>query len=145
MTDQSLSRRHFLAATCGILAAGFGTALLADEAQAAPGITRKKNGQVVVRVAKVPALANVGGSVNLGTVKGVPTALVRTGDSTYSALDLRCTHQGAFVTASNAGWSCPAHGSAFDANGAVTRGPATTNLRTVKSAWRPKSRTVVVG
>jgi len=145
MTEHSLSRRHFLAATCGIMAAGFGAALLADEAAAAPGITRKKNGQVVVRVAKVPGLSTVGGSVNLGTVKGVPTALVRTGESSYSALDLRCTHQGAFVTASGSGWTCPAHGSAFETTGAVTRGPATSALRQVTSAWRPKSRTVVVG
>lgn len=38
MTDHSLGRRHVLAATCGILAAGFGTAPPADEAWGAvPG------------------------------------------------------------------------------------------------------------
>ena len=43
-----------------------------------------------------------------------------------------CTHQGCAVGVVGAtgreSLSCPCHGSAFDANGAVTRGPARTPL-----------------
>ncbi|MFM8349750.1 MAG: ubiquinol-cytochrome c reductase iron-sulfur subunit [Actinomycetales bacterium] len=128
------SRRTFLIGACGLITAGLGTALLADDAEAATGIKRRANGQVDVTVAKVPALAKVGGAALLGNVKGVPTAVVRTGQNTYQALNLRCTHQGVPVALRNGQWSCPAHGSAFAIDGSVTGGPAETSLATVKSA-----------
>ena len=127
------SRRTFLIGACGLLAAGLGTALLADDAEAATGIKRKANGQVDVTVAEVRALNKVGGAVLLGNVKGVPTAVVRTGQNTYQALNLRCTHQGVPVSLKGGQWSCPAHGSAFAIDGSVTGGPAQTSLVTVKS------------
>ena len=74
--------------------------------------------------------------MNLGTVKGVPTAVVRTGASTYVAFDVRCTHQGVTVQSSSGAWACPAHGSRYAANGAVTGGPAARNLNSVKSAFK---------
>lgn len=137
------SRRDFLKSACGMAALTFGAALLADDAMAADGIVRKPNGQVVVTPAQVPGLAKVGGSVNLGTVKGVPTALVRTGSRTYVALDLRCTHQGVEVARRGATWVCPAHGSQFRANGAFVAGPAGSPLRTVPA--RTTGGTVTVG
>ncbi len=142
MTTASPDRRTLLLGFCGVLAAGLGTALLADGAQAAAGISVAPNGLASVTVAKIPGLAKVGGSVNLGTVKGVPTAVVRTGASTYVALDLRCTHQGVTVQGSNGAWACPAHGSRFAANGAVTGGPAERNLNIVKSVFKKGVLTV---
>ena len=129
------TRRDFLKTVCGIGAVVAGPVLLADAAMAADGITRRKNGQVVVTVAKVPGLAKVGGTVNLGTVKGTPVAVVRTGRRTYRALDLRCTHQGVTVGKDGTGWECPAHGSRFAGNGTVTGGPAQRSLATVPSTF----------
>jgi Rieske Fe-S protein len=137
------SRRDFLKSACGMAALTFGAALLADDAMAADGIVRQPNGQVVVTPRQVPGLAKVGGSVNLGTVKGVPTALVRTGARTYVALDLRCTHQGVPVARRGATWVCPAHGSQFRANGEFVAGPAGAPLRTVPA--RTTGATVTVG
>ncbi len=74
-TSFDASRRAFLVGTCGVAAlatGGFGTALLADDAWAAKGIKRRKNGKVVVRVDKVPALKSDPSRVLLGTVKGTP-------------------------------------------------------------------------
>ncbi len=119
-----------------MVAAGLGAALLADGAQAATGIAVQPNGQVAVTVKQIPELAKVGGIVNLGTVKGVPTAIVRTGASTYSALNLRCAHQGITVMPDNGAWLCPAHGSTYAVNGKVTGGPAQHDLATVKSAFK---------
>lgn len=51
----------------------------------------------------------------------------------YTAVDATCPHQGCavnFVSAS-AGFKCPCHQSTFTAAGALTRGPATTGLKTV--------------
>lgn len=66
------NRRQFLTGACALLGAGLGAALLADSADAATGIKRKKNGQVEVTVAQIPGLQQVNGVVNLGTVKGFP-------------------------------------------------------------------------
>ena len=129
------TRRDFLRNVCAVAALAAGPVLLADEASAADGIIRKANGQVVVTVAKVPGLARVGGTVTLGSVKGVPTAVVRTGRRTYRAIDLRCTHQGVTVGRSREGWLCPGHGSQYARGGAVTGGPAERSLATVRTSF----------
>lgn len=141
------SRRAFLIGMCGAaaLAVGVGPALLADDAVAATGIKRKKNGTVVVTVSKVPQLSKVGGRVLLGTVKGAPVAVVRTGSTSYQALDLSCTHMGTTVKPSAAGWSCPSHGSEFAEDGEVTRGPAQANLALVRSKWNARKGRLIVG
>ncbi len=141
--DAMPTRRDVLTGACGVAALTLGAALFAPEALAADGITRKKNGRVAVDVTKAPGLAKVGGVVNLGMVKGVPTALVRTSSKGYEALDLRCTHAGVPVQESAGGWTCPAHGSQFATDGAVTRGPARNHLATVPT--KVKGTTLVIG
>ncbi len=136
------TRRDFLKTVCGAAALALGPVLLADEAMAADGIRRKANGQVVVTVAQVPGLARVGGTVALGTVRGVPVAVVRTGRRTYRAIDLRCTHKGTTVGKSGSTWLCPAHGSRYDADGTVTGGPAERSLSTVRSTFADGRLTV---
>jgi len=145
MTENSVSRRSFLVGACTIATLGMGAALLADDAQAATGIKRRKDGRVDVSVKRVRELGTVGGAALLGTVKGVPAAVVRTGTDTYTALDLRCTHQGVPVNPGGPGWSCPAHASLFEINGDVVRGPAAANLAIMKSAWNARNSTLTVG
>jgi len=50
-------------------------------------------------------------------------ALMREGDVIY-ALGLVCTHLGCTVTVTGGGLSCPCHGSRFDRQGRVLKGPA---------------------
>ena len=127
------TRRQFLTGACALAGMGLGAVLLADSANAAPGITRNANGQVLVTVAKVPALAKVNGVANLGNVKGIPTAIVRTGPTTYKALNLQCPHAGITVIDEGPEWVCPAHGSTFALNGAFISGPAQQALAVVPS------------
>ena len=141
------SRRAFLIGACGaatLAAGGFGTALLADDAWAAKGIKRRKNGKVVVKVDKVPALRKKQSRVLLGNVKGTPVAVVRDGND-YTALNLRCTHFGATVEPDRGGWQCPLHGSQFALDGDLERGPAESNLTEYKSKWRRKKRRLIIG
>lgn len=58
-----------------------------------------------------------------------PICIYRFGESEYSALWMRCTHQGAELQASGDMLQCPAHGSEFDNRGKVTSGPAGESLR----------------
>lgn len=59
-----------------------------------------------------------------------PICIYRLNENEYSALWMKCSHQGAELQASGDVLQCPAHGSEFDSKGKVTSGPASTNLRT---------------
>jgi Rieske Fe-S protein len=51
-------------------------------------------------------------------------ALVIHDDAGFRALSLTCPHLGCTVEVSSGGFSCPCHGSQFDPDGSVLRGPA---------------------
>ena len=56
--------------------------------------------------------------------------IARTMSATYIAVAAACTHAGSTIGYNSAtnDFTCPNHGAKFDANGAVTNGPATTAL-----------------
>jgi cytochrome b6-f complex iron-sulfur subunit len=54
-------------------------------------------------------------------------ALMREGEAVY-ALSLVCTHLGCTVTVTPTGLVCPCHGSSFDLQGHVLKGPADRQL-----------------
>lgn len=56
-------------------------------------------------------------------------ALRKQNENTYSAILLKCTHQDNQLTASSGGVSCSLHGSAFNRDGQVVKGPAERALR----------------
>lgn len=58
-----------------------------------------------------------------------PIYVYRFGETEYSALWMRCTHQGAELQASGDQLQCSAHGSEFNNKGKVTSGPADKDLR----------------
>jgi len=128
-------RRALLTGACALLGLSFGAVLLADNATAAPGIKRLPDGRVQVDVRRIRGLRAAGGSANLGNVKGVPTAIVRTGPNRYKAINLRCTHQGVPVARQGEEWMCPAHGSVFSLEGALERGPAMRPLASVPARF----------
>ena len=59
-----------------------------------------------------------------------PICIFRFSEQEYSAIWMKCAHQGAEVNVVGDMLQCPAHGSEYDNKGNVTNGPATTNLRT---------------
>ncbi|MEY3443970.1 MAG: hypothetical protein RLZZ519_2251 [Bacteroidota bacterium] len=60
-----------------------------------------------------------------------PICIFRSVDGqTFTALLMRCTHQGAQLQLFGDKLQCPAHGSEFDPKGAVVQGPAADPLRT---------------
>ena len=58
-----------------------------------------------------------------------PICIYRFNDTEYSALWMRCTHQGTELQASGDYLQCTAHGSEFNNKGTVKTGPADKNLR----------------
>lgn len=59
-----------------------------------------------------------------------PVCVYRFSETEYTALLMRCPHQGAELQVFGSRLQCPAHGSEFDDRGVVKNGPADTNLRT---------------
>jgi len=59
-----------------------------------------------------------------------PVCVYRLSATEYTALLMRCTHQGAELQVVGDRLECPAHGSQFSNKGKVQNGPADTNLRT---------------
>jgi Rieske Fe-S protein len=124
-----LSRRGAL---CALATLTLGA--LVAPAVAATGVRTLKNGRIEVTLAKNPALRSVGGLVRIDGVQGRSIALVRTstGRQGFTALDLRCTHQGSIVEQDGDKWVCPNHGATFAINGDLDIGPATTPLRRLR-------------
>ena len=60
--------------------------------------------------------------------------LVKQTDGSYRAFEMRCTHKGAALKADSSGIYCPEHGSKFNEDGTVLKGPATTSLQEYKVA-----------
>ncbi len=121
---EPISRRSFIAGVCAVVALG------GSELPAAANTAVKKlpGGRISVNLKAVPALAKVGGATRVGSVKGVPVAIARTGTSKYIAFNLLCPHQGVTVIRNEKGWVCNAHGSEFEPDGDLVLGPATTGL-----------------
>jgi nitrite reductase/ring-hydroxylating ferredoxin subunit len=59
-----------------------------------------------------------------------PVCVFRFSDTEYTALLMKCTHQGAELQVFGDRLECPAHGSQFSDRGVVKNGPADSNLRT---------------
>lgn len=59
-----------------------------------------------------------------------PVCVYRFSDKEYTALFMKCTHQGAELQVFGDMLQCPAHGSEFNDKGIVQTGPADVNLRT---------------
>ncbi len=67
------------------------------------------------------------------TVAADIPALIRHSTDGFSALSLVCTHLGCTVEQAPNGFKCPCHGSQYDAQGQVTRGPAAKSLRLLRT------------
>ena len=64
-------------------------------------------------------------------IPDVPALLIHNKNG-FSALSLVCTHLGCTVEQKDNGFACPCHGSRYDANGNVLRGPAQKPLRSLR-------------
>lgn len=149
MSQQNTDRREFLSqATLAAVAA-----VLAGCGDGGPSSPTPANqepppgtggGTLTVTVSAFPALANVGGIAAVGTLASKPVAVVRTGASTFIALSRICTHAGCDVNIVGSGFTCPCHGSRFDAAGVVTVGPALNALQRFSVAVSNNGNTLTI-
>ena len=133
-----LNRREFIADSVGlavlaaaIAACGDGTVsgVVDPVPEIVPGVD-----QVTIRVADFPGLATIGTLVKVSSF----FAAKRLGPSTFDAFSMACTHEGTLLNiVDGQRFDCPAHGSRFDANGAVVNGPAERPLMRLVTSYDP--------
>ena len=75
-------------------------------------------------------------------LKDVPALLVRS-KAGFTALSLACTHLGCTVEESPDGYACPCHGSRYDSQGHVLRGPAGRELQRLRLETDPDGNLVL--
>lgn len=69
---------------------------------------------------------------NSRTVLPYIPALIIHDRNGFEAVSLECTHLGCMVEARNFGFECPCHGSRFDLDGVMLKGPAARDLRKLR-------------
>lgn len=107
------------------------------------GAPPSRDVDLTIALATTPALATVGGIARAGSGIGA-VAVVRTASQAFRAFSLICPHAGTIVNVEGRGFVCPNHNSAFDASGAVTRGPATTGLQELTATFDAQANSVRV-
>jgi Rieske Fe-S protein len=126
-------RRGFLKGACRICLLGSAGAALTDLIACSPaaGNTLHKP-EVINNTIEVPA--NIFNSKILQVVvspKNYPyeIAVQKTPDGNYTALLLQCTHYENQLMPAGKGFACNVHGSRFNGEGRVLKGPATAPLK----------------
>ena len=130
-----MNRRDFLVNTCGAClgVAGLSAATVACQSTRyltgtlnRDGITVNKNEFKTKKQGKTDYRAFL---IIRNDALLYPICVYRFAEDNYSALWMRCTHQGTELQASCDFLQCPAHGSEFNNRGKMTNGPADEDLK----------------
>ncbi|HKW09893.1 MAG TPA: Rieske (2Fe-2S) protein [Gemmatimonadaceae bacterium] len=132
------SRREFL-----------GDAARFAAAAAAAGCSAKTKPPLFETTVDVGSLTTDGASLvtSMPGLDGAPILIVRDGSRRFHALSMQCTHEGCPVRPPSQGIiTCPCHGSQYDLEGRVRRGPAQLPLARYATVyhWLSKRLTVRV-
>jgi len=80
---------------------------------------------------------------NMPTRRDEIPALLIMNSSGFIALSLICTHLGCTVKDAPEGFVCPCHGTLYDNEGSVLRGPAAEPLRRLRTEVTPEGRLIL--
>jgi Rieske Fe-S protein len=148
-----MNRRDFLknSSLTGIgLAAGIAALQGIDlsNVQAAPLIPGGGIREIPIAIQDTPELAEVGGVFKLD-IDDLEKSIqvVRTGESSFLAIDVKCSHKGcdlAYDNKSGEKFVCPCHGSAFKVTGEVINGPASIPVMAYKTSFKDNTVTLYV-
>ena len=137
-----MDRRKFLQSSClGAVGLVVGSSVL--DLSGVQTILAKSRPSMVANVRELPLrledtpdLQPIGGAYHFVVEDMEKDILViHVGDGKFAAVDLKCTHKGCDVAyhTETKNVVCPCHGSEFSISGAVTKGPAQTDLVSYKT------------
>lgn len=120
-SSTSLDRREFVCTCACLLAGGLVSACASLVARPVP-VT---DGRVRIALAEHPELTRPDGSLKV-MPEGAsdPLYVLRLEDGQFAVISPICTHQGCTVDIQGPRLVCPCHGSTYDRQGRVLRGPA---------------------
>jgi Rieske Fe-S protein len=127
-----MDRRRFVRLCACAAGASAATGLLTMSACASIAVrpVTPVNGRVQLALAQYPELTEAGGSLRIRPEGAEdPIYVLAVGDRTFAALSPICTHLGCTVDIQGDRLVCPCHGSTYDRQGIVLRGPAERALR----------------
>lgn len=120
-----MERREFIA-TCAI---GGATLLLGGCVAMVTHPVPMQAGRIRLSLAAYPDLGKPNGAIKVLPAGGSePIYVLAHENGEFRALSPICTHRGCTVDVQGARLVCPCHGSTYDRNGAVLRGPAERSL-----------------
>jgi Rieske Fe-S protein len=121
-----IGRRAFVSCVAAI---SVGTLLTGCASLAAIPVT-PEDGRVRLRFLHHPTLLEPGGSLRIRPDgESSPVYVLALDDGGFAALSPICTHQGCTVDIAGRHLVCPCHGSTYERDGTVVRGPAPEPLR----------------
>lgn len=120
-----MQRRQFLKSSCNLCLLGAAGYLLSDLVGCSPAYKVLK-APVVNNTVTVPANLFAQSALQIVRPQGsyYDIAVEKKQDGSYNALLLQCTHQENQLNTTGNGYTCSLHGSTFDKEGKVTKGPA---------------------
>ena len=131
-----MQRRSFIKGACRICLLGTSAAAVAAMASCSPASGKNilhpevKNNKVLIPLSTFDAAAF---QIISPAKFQFEIAVERKADNTYSALLLSCTHYSNELTVTGNGFICSAHGSRFDKQGNVLKGPAENALKQLRT------------
>jgi cytochrome b6-f complex iron-sulfur subunit len=139
----AIDRRRFIAAcasgACALAASSTACASLATRPVTAV------NGVIALQFSEYPELTRPHGAARiLPDGARDPLLVLARPDGQHTVLSTVCTHRGCAVEARGEQLVCPCHGSTYDRNGAVLRGPAEQPLRKYRTRPVPGGVEIVV-
>jgi Rieske Fe-S protein len=128
-----MNRKDFIKASCNFCLLGTAAILLPNLTGCSPSYsvfsTEKKNNEL-----QLPLTLFEKNPLQIVRVKGMNYDIaVHKIDNDFTALLLQCTHAENEVLPDQNGYSCSLHGSRFNENGKVIKGPAELSLKKCKT------------
>lgn len=125
-----MDRKDFLKNTCGACLGSLAIAALPGLESCTPAYNVFK-ATPVNNMLEVPLTVFDKGNLQMVRPQGAQydIAIQKKADNTYSAMLMQCTHHDYQLNASQTGFTCALHGSRFDMEGTVRKGPAERPLK----------------
>jgi len=125
-----MNRKDFIKGSCGVcmaLGSGFLMSAVLEACKTPLGVIKTAAKDNVVAIPLTEFAASDYKLVRLRNYD-YDLAVQKNKDGTYETLVLMCTHASNPLTKTGNGYYCTLHGSAFDQEGYVTKGPAEKNM-----------------
>lgn len=131
-----MERRKFLRSSCSLCLLAASGAFLSELAACSPAAYRVMKTEIVNDTVSVPVTSLSGAGLHFVRPQGwyFDIAVTKTNDDSYQALLMQCTHQENQLMPAGNGFTCSLHGSQFDKEGKVIKGPAEQPLKHYNTA-----------